>query len=78
MYEMRAGPSTTGSSGQVWHVMAKHDARATLCGRKLASHGHRPSDQDDDPTARYCSPCMTAFREILDINSAPAHEHRPA
>ncbi|MCQ4079976.1 hypothetical protein NGB36_05060 [Streptomyces sp. RB6PN25] len=67
MYEMRAGPATTGSSGLVWHVLAKDDARTTLCGRQLSPQAQPPGPaREEATTERYCSSCMTAFRETME------------
>jgi hypothetical protein len=57
MYEMIADPAATGA-GVMWHVRAKGDARAALCGQEVAqTAGTRPV-LDDTPTEIYCSPCM--------------------
>jgi hypothetical protein len=66
MYEMRAGPATTGSCGLVWHVLVKNDARTTLCGHQLSPQitPIEPT-REEETTERYCSSCMTAFRETM-------------
>ena len=69
MYEMRAGPATTGSSGLVWHVLVKNDARTTLCGRRLSPKATPPGpaceEETEETTERYCLSCMTAFQETM-------------
>ncbi|WP_431041119.1 hypothetical protein ACQUSR_03915 [Streptomyces sp. P1-3] len=70
MYEMRAGPATTSSPGPVWHVMAERDGCTTLCGRNLAAGDPLTSIRQDALTERYCSLCMTAVQEILQVQKS--------
>lgn len=65
VYEMRAGPATTASTGLVWHVMASGKAHVTLCGRQLRISVHTPT-MGQAPTESFCRPCMDAFRALLD------------
>lgn len=69
MYEMRPGPTTTGRAGLVWHVMAKDDACTTLCGCYMVEAALTGSVQQDMPTERYCSPCISAFRGALQATA---------
>jgi len=70
MYEMRAGPASTGSSGFVWHVLVKNDARTTLCGRQLSPKAAPPEAAcEEEATERYCLSCMTAFQETMSTTA---------
>jgi hypothetical protein len=69
MYEMRADPAATGSSGLVWHVLVKNDARTTLCGRRLSPKatpsGPAGEEEAEETTERYCLSCMAAFQKTM-------------
>jgi hypothetical protein len=75
MYEMRADPATTGSSGSssssglMWHVLVKDDARTALCGRRLSPRATPPGptyeEEAEETTERYCLSCMAAFQETM-------------
>ncbi|KUL36854.1 hypothetical protein ADL22_23430 [Streptomyces sp. NRRL F-4489] len=69
MYEMHPGPAATGTSELVWHIMADVPARLTLCGRQLPPPGSSRSSHAEEPTESHCSPCMTAFRDIVQTPS---------
>ncbi|MCK7624347.1 hypothetical protein MUU72_14760 [Streptomyces sp. RS10V-4] len=68
MYEMHPGPATTGTTGLVWHVMADVQARLTLCGRRLPPASADRSPLAESPTESHCSPCMTAFRDLVQTD----------
>jgi hypothetical protein len=74
MYEMRADPAATGSSGSssssglVWHVLVKNDAHTALCGRRLSPKATPPGpacEEAEETTERYCLSCMAAFQETM-------------
>ncbi|MDH6708235.1 MULTISPECIES: hypothetical protein [unclassified Kitasatospora] len=69
MYEMWAEHDPAVSPpAVVWHVVAKDDATASLCGRFLepsqrvvvAPEGAGPAFPD-----RYCDPCLVTVREAM-------------
>ncbi|KJS59498.1 hypothetical protein [Streptomyces rubellomurinus] len=69
MYEMWAEHDPAVSPpAVVWHVMAKDDASASLCGRLLEpSQRVVPAMDGEAPAApdRYCDPCLLTVREAL-------------
>ncbi|MFF2144347.1 hypothetical protein [Kitasatospora sp. NPDC058190] len=69
MYEMWAEQDPAVSPpGLVWHVVAKDDATASLCGRVLEpTQRVVPSDGGTGPALpdRYCDPCLVTVREAL-------------
>ncbi|MFJ9770858.1 hypothetical protein ACIRVF_06415 [Kitasatospora sp. NPDC101157] len=52
----------------VWHVVAKDDARASLCGRFLEPSQRVVPAADGtggEVPDRYCDPCLVTVREAL-------------
>ncbi len=73
MYEMRAEHDTsTPDAALLWHVVTPGGGHTALCGRRVPEHlaliGAGP-ESADDPTARYCTSCMTAVYATM---GAPA------
>lgn len=69
MYEMWAefDPAVS-PPAVVWHVVAKDDASASLCGRFLEpSQRVVPSTDGTGPATpdRYCDPCLGTVREAM-------------
>lgn len=69
MYEMWAEQDPAVSPpAVVWHVVAKDDASASLCGRFLEPSQRVVPPGDTDGTQvpdRYCDPCLLTVREAL-------------
>ncbi|MFJ8477478.1 hypothetical protein [Kitasatospora sp. NPDC094011] len=71
MYEMWAEHDPAQSpSAVVWHVVAKDDATASLCGRFLEP-SRRVVPAGDGAGAevpdRYCDPCLLTVREAIAV-----------
>ncbi|MFD7450519.1 hypothetical protein [Kitasatospora sp. NPDC059827] len=50
----------------VWHVVAKDDASASLCGRFLEPSQRVLPPGDGSPVPdRYCDPCLVTVREAI-------------
>ncbi|MFE9634590.1 hypothetical protein [Streptomyces sp. NPDC006463] len=77
MYEMRA-ESTPGGSEMLWHVIAKVPATGTLCGYTLAPDRTVTALLSEGVAERYCVPCMSAFRSVMESHAqreAPEPPH---
>ncbi|MBV6702240.1 hypothetical protein [Kitasatospora aureofaciens] len=69
MYEMWAEHDPAVSPpAVVWHVVAKDDSMASLCGRFLEpSQRVVPTADDCGPAFpdRYCDPCLVTVRAVM-------------
>lgn len=65
MYEMCA-ESVPDRSETLWHVLARGQSSATLCGYRLPADRTITALVSEGAAERYCVYCMTAFRTAME------------
>ncbi|MGR4878678.1 hypothetical protein ACIPUC_04470 [Streptomyces sp. LARHCF249] len=73
MYEMRAD-SVPGQFETLWHVLARGQTAATLCGYRLPPERTVTALMSEGAAERYCVRCMTACRTSMENRALPAAE----